>query len=88
MQIAPLNGLRIWEKILGYVMLTVLLLGSWSLATFLDLLETTVLTCKWVVVPRYLGRKSSAKATDGIRNTAAFIHRESKDTPTQTTRAS
>ncbi|RXW25139.1 hypothetical protein EST38_g704 [Candolleomyces aberdarensis] len=46
MQIAPLNGLRIWEKILGY-----------------------------------LGRKSSTKATDGIRNTAAIIRREREDTP-------
>ncbi|KAJ2931623.1 hypothetical protein H1R20_g5347, partial [Candolleomyces eurysporus] len=46
MQIAPLNGLRIWEKILGY-----------------------------------LGRKSSSKATNGIRNTAAIIRREREDTP-------
>ncbi|KAJ3533909.1 hypothetical protein NMY22_g7140 [Coprinellus aureogranulatus] len=67
LQISALHGLRIWEKILGWVALFVSLLRAlWGIIA-----SDTAFTV------RYLGRKSVEKASSRIKSTAALMHLDS-----------
>lgn len=69
LQIPALHGLRIWEKILGWVALV---------AALLHALWRTIASDTTFIMVRYLGRKSAAKASSGIKTTAALMHLDSE----------